>query len=390
MLEMRHFNGINYGVVLVVHGMAAGVLGSFISARAASLDADAGRGRIEMTRFLRLAFVAAPLLLALCPSAGRAEDLFAEDRLRRVLAPSMQSPNIVGSHGPVSPSLTIRSELDAPPGEGDAIFYTRSIGARFVAMGLITGNAQVRARGWQELRRGFAHQQPDGSFESQRGAVLGTAFLVSAAGYAVLLERRAGHRDGEELAEPVARAGRWLASLDPQQDRAIRVFARYVHRYWIMASALCSAGLVSRDPALLARADDYARMGLRAQRPDGVNPEGGGFDVGYQATGLSAAARYAHVCATGEVQTATLRMVDRGLTWLEQRIDAEGAVDPTGSTRLLREIGRNGQPKRVSLRGMVAAFAWGAAATGEPRFDEVAARIIASSAFAAQVAPSRN
>jgi hypothetical protein len=84
------------------------------------------------------------------------------------------------------------------------------------------------------------------------------------------------------------------------------------HRRFEAALALGATGLLSRDRTLIRWSRLYAREGIRMQWPDGVMPENGGHDSGYQAVGLSYAIHYLALLAAGRLRHALLRAVRQG------------------------------------------------------------------------------
>lgn len=257
------------------------------------------------------------------------------------------------------------------------VFYQQRIGARWVEVGLIRNMANLRHAGWEALAWGFDRQKPDGSFDVDEGAVLGTAFFVASAGIALLAERQLGLKsEGEALLGKMVKSARYLAALNMDTDREIRLFPRYVHRYWVMASALGLIGELTNDASLALRAADYARAGLKQQRSDGVNPEGGRYDVGYQAAGMISASHYFTVCGEESLREEVREMLSKGGAWLAGYVDPDGGIDPGQSTRVLVEASRKGTPKRLPALQIASGLAWAALITGRTDLREAADRIV--------------
>jgi len=71
------------------------------------------------------------------------------------------------------------------------------------------------------------------------------------------------------------------------------------HRFYEAAIALGATGILAGDHTLVNWSKAYARIGIRMERTDGVMPEDGGHDSGYQALGMVNASRYLQLVATG-------------------------------------------------------------------------------------------
>jgi len=264
-------------------------------------------------------------------------------------------------------------------GERDTWFIEQQrYGADFVTAGLFTGDGATVERGWRILQWGFAHQGSDGDFPGTGDAYHSTSFFVEATARALLLMKQTDpERYASRIAEltpKVMAAAHWML----RPDVAAHGEANnqpYTHRRYLVAAALGETGALLGDRPLLTAAQAYARDGLALQTAEGVNPEKGGGDVNYQATGVLFAARYLTVCADSALRDDLAGMIAHALAWEAGKTDDTGTVDASDSTRTGLEAGRSGATKTVDYPTITQAFAFGSAVTGDASFGEVAARI---------------
>lgn len=251
-------------------------------------------------------------------------------------------------------------------------------GADLVEAGLIADNVEVCKLGWKLLDWGFARQQPDGGFGDTGDPFHSTSFFVEAAARAVLAAREAGDRKSQQLtaryAPKIAAAAHWMLRPDVLK-RGLKNNQPYTHRRWLVAAAWGLAGEVTGEPELARAAADMARDGLKLQLADGVNPEKAGYDVSYQAVGLLLAGRYYTVCHDQALREQVRGMLVRGLGWEAGKIDADGEVSLTGSTRVNSESGRSGAAKTLDTKAIVMSLAGGAQITGHTEFYDAALRV---------------
>ncbi len=261
-------------------------------------------------------------------------------------------------------------------------------GATYVQLGLVRARPEWRQQGWNSIEWGLSQQSPDGSFPSTRYGVHSESMFIEAASRALLIEHEVGAPGPHDVAKAGIVAGaRWLASRDPRTDRELIVNADYTHRFFIMACALGNAGELANDPQLKAAAESYAMRGIAKQRPDGVNPEKGGFDVGYQATGIVYQARYYAVTRNSALKQQLRAAIARGATWLASRVGPDGTVDSAGSTRILSESGHDQRVKGVPYGLVIEALALAAYVTQDQTLRAKADAVQRSQAFAVYYLP---
>ncbi|GGC58238.1 hypothetical protein [Chelatococcus reniformis] len=265
----------------------------------------------------------------------------------------------------------------------EPLFYQQRVGGRWVQLGLVRNDPSLRHAGWRALEWGFNLQRPDGSFDDNPGSVLGTVSIVENGGLGLLAERQLGLKsDGEALLGKLTKSAQYVAALDFRTHKGIRVFSRYTHRYWVTASALGMVAELNDDEVLRAKAYFYARAGGAKQAPDGINPEGGGYDIGYQAVGLISAARFYTVCQDPAMRELVRAMLLKGAAWLAGFVRDDGSIDAGHSTRVLVESNRRGGLKRLPPLQVASALAWSALITGRREFRSAAERIVAAQRIA--------
>src|SRR5579872_210639 len=146
------------------------------------------------------------------------------------------------------------------------------------------------------------------------------------------------------------------------------------HRWYEAAIALGAAGVLAGDEQLVQWSHLYAQSGMRQQWANGVMPEDGGHDSGYQALGLSSAVRYLVLVAGGRLRTTLYRALQLGEQWELSRIESDGSVNQAGDMRTAgcRERDPAGQCKTVFYAPIYTALARWAVVSGDPRFQAAA------------------
>jgi hypothetical protein len=264
----------------------------------------------------------------------------------------------------------------------DLLIEMQANGGDWIQYGLVHNRPDWCSVGWRIFRWGMAHQLPNGSFPEGKQAEFGTALFIEALGRSLLLAREFGDSSHEsEFVPGVAKAARWIGAHDMDSDRELVFDRQFAHRFWLYAAALGDAGKLAGDARLLAIAAQFVRRGMAAQRANGIDPEKGGFDVGYQAFGLVLAARYLIVADSLAERAGILRMLRKGIGWLASRVEANGDVDGTGSTRIGIEHDRRGGIKQVFYGVVVAAFGSYAYVTGDHGYYALAVRVLRSKGF---------
>ena len=174
-------------------------------------------------------------------------------------------------------------------------------GEEAIIAGIVHHSPKLWRLGVREFAWGFARQGRGGNFPGTHDAFHSTSFFVEGTAHLILLLRGAA-ADGVSVPRPLLHevnaflarlhnAARWMAR--PGVWRAgLAGDLPYTHRRFLVASALGLTGVLTGDRQLAGRAREALRLGLRAQRRDGVFPELGGRDSSYQARGIVYAEQY--------------------------------------------------------------------------------------------------
>jgi hypothetical protein len=248
------------------------------------------------------------------------------------------------------------------------IEYQR-ICAEAIGAGLALGNDAAIERGLKMIEWGFAHMEPDGSFKCE-DAYHSASFFIEPAAYSLLLLEASPAHDKwqariEALKPPLRKAAHWMAKPSVAVPVWNGVQKEFGHRRFACAAALGESGVLLHDAELLTAAKPLLHSGIRAQLPNGVNPEKGGYDSIYQAAGLVYATHYYAIVADRTDQTTLKPCIDRGIGWLVSRIGSDGMISTQGNTRTAgQEVGRSGNVKGVESKYAVRALGFWAALTG--------------------------
>jgi hypothetical protein len=153
----------------------------------------------------------------------------------------------------------------------------------------------------------------------------------------------------------------------PQAD-----FVKFTHRNYLLAAGLAQAAILLDMPEAMAAARVHALRGLALQEDDGVNPEKGGLDVSYQDVGLMFAAQYYYACDDEEMKSKIASMIIKGLEPLVSRIGSDGSVSIADSTRMGKEMTRDGRPKRFNHSLFVHVLIMASDITGDKQYYKIA------------------
>jgi hypothetical protein len=246
-----------------------------------------------------------------------------------------------------------------------------------VIAGVLRREPTLIDRGIKMFRFGLNRETAGGAFPGSTWPFHGTAMFMSEAGPALLVLQRSsyGQRYAAEIAWETAR-----------MRRAAYYMVRYVHgpqhiddttknhRLFEAAIALGSVGTLSGDTTLIAWSRMYAWRGIQMQWPNGVMPENGGHDSGYQALGMVTAERYLVLVASAQLRQALLNALRKGEAWELSRIRSDGSINQTGDTRTVGcvEHGPSGQCKTAFYVPIVAALSRWASITGDTRYAKAA------------------
>jgi hypothetical protein len=280
--------------------------------------------------------------------------------------------NVPAANGAYGPNVTA-------PRTAWFVEYQRA-GAIDVEDGVLRQDPKLIETGLLIFHFGLAREASNGSFLGSAWPFHGTALFLSEAAPALVMLKASPY------------AGRFAS--DVKADAALmRRAAHYMvravggpgkiddhtknHRFYEAAIALGATGILGGDPALVGWSRTYAWEGIHMERPDGVMPEDGGHDSGYQAQGMVSASRYLELVATGSLARALRTALVRGEAWELSRVAPNGSINQAGDTRTAgcRERDPAGQCKTVFYAPIFSALAHWAAISGDTRFAAAAHQV---------------
>lgn len=222
----------------------------------------------------------------------------------------------------------------------------QSFGANAVIGGLIMNIDSVRDAGFKAFNWGFTQQTSDGSFSRTGDAFHSTSFFIEAVAHSLIIVQQSRFSQQslslQQLFIPkLQKAATWLT-----QPAVLLSGKRrnqpYTHRFYLLAAALGVTGKLAGDQALIQSSESFIEEGLALQNSDGYNPELNGYDVSYHMVGLVFAERWLKAFPTHPLAPRVSSMIEKGLEWELTKVKPSGEIDTTGSTRIGKEIGRNG------------------------------------------------
>jgi hypothetical protein len=254
--------------------------------------------------------------------------------------------------------------------------YQRAGGYDVIA-GALRNQPALISEGLRMLRFGLAREASDGSFPGSAWPFHGTALFLSETAPALIFLEATGFKSqfSSEL--------RWQTG---RMRRAVYHMIRAVggpgkiddstktHRFYEVAVAIGAVGVLSGDEQLLGWSKQYAWRGIGMERADGVMPEDGGHDSGYQALGMVSATRYLALLGTGKLGHALHGALQRGEAWERSRIGSDGSVNQSGDTRTFgcRERDPSGRCKTVFYAPIFSSLAHWATVSGDQRYAHLA------------------
>jgi len=244
----------------------------------------------------------------------------------------------------------------------------QKLGADYIAAGVDREDASLIATGLTILDWGFAHEASDGSFPGTSSAFYTVAQFIEGAARATMQLKNyqpvtytsnpnTYARKVSSYTSKIQAAAKWLMRSDIASSGQ-KSMAPMTHRYYVLAAALGEAGVLCADTSMQSAAVWYVNAGLPLQWPDGVNPENGTSSVNYQAKGLQYAEFYLPYVTNSTLKSKLVTMLSNGLAWESAFVDSNGIVNTSSPSK---SIGP--------------AFALGYEATGDARFQVIAARM---------------
>lgn len=230
-------------------------------------------------------------------------------------------------------------------------------GADLVQAGVVLKDDALIKQGMQVLAWGFAQQGPGGDFPGTGDPLHSTSFFLEASSRAVLL-LKAAHLAAydpqiKEWTPKILAMARWMAKPDVWRKSREKTLDPYTHRFYLRAAALAEASAVTGERSLKSDANMYAHEGLTKQKPDGTNPEKGGFDVSYQVVGATFAYRYLTLCEDAQLREQIKAMAGKAVDGLVSKIAPDGTLSADGSTRTGQEESRSGKTKTLDYKSIL-------------------------------------
>ena len=263
--------------------------------------------------------------------------------------------------------------------------YQRAGGTDVIA-GVLRHDPHLIRMGLLMFSFGFKREAPNGSFPGSATPFHGTAMFLSEAAPALVFLQSSAY--GPQFSATVARDARAMrraAYFMVQSAGGPGKIDDHVknHRWFEAAMALGATGVLAGDRTLVQWSTVYARSGIRMERPDGVMPEDGGHDSGYQALGLVSATRYLELVARGSLHRSLYGALQRAETWELSRVSSDGSIDQSGDTRTAgcREHDPAGRCKTVFYAPIFSALAHWAAVSGSSEYARAAHNVWVHSGY---------
>jgi O-antigen ligase len=237
--------------------------------------------------------------------------------------------------------------------------------------GLATHQRDAVDNGWRMLDFAFLRQDSTGKLIAAEDEFNASAALLAAAVRAILfveqehdLATAADVAHAKALEPKVAALARWVASPAIWKQGTRNGAGSTYHRFQ-QAVALALSGQLLHDTSLVNLARTAVVAGMSAQQPNGMFPERGGPDTGYQMIAITYLERWLAYDPTDPVAAGALLSLRRGIDW-EQDRNSGGVLSTDGNTRTGgTELGINGKPKKPDPTYVVRAICYWAVAASD-------------------------
>lgn len=264
----------------------------------------------------------------------------------------------------VGPNGEARRNIDDP-----LILQEQAVGRDWIRYGKLYGDVGAIATGWKVLDWGLARQRADGGFDS-KDALHQTTWFLEALTTAIAFDptgqttaRRTGLSAGLAWIEAPA-----------QRRRLTETSVTFTHRNWMRASLFRASSEILGRADLAALSEDCVKQAM-AQQTDGAFLERGGSDVGYQILSLQYLQHWLALEPGGALSARAEASMVAGLNWYLARVNQDGRVDRTGSTRMLIETNQDDIQKDVRYARAIEVFLGASLLTGDPQWTRAAARL---------------
>ena len=322
-----------------------------------------GRHRARGRRLPLIALIGCAVLLAgPAPDGALAEGSQPEKAELDLMLDA--TPAIVRHDYAKLPPIGPAGEMGVNGREGSSFFLShQQYGDLYVRAGIARDDGALIEQGLQAFDYAFARQQPDGSFGSIQTEEY--AFFVESVAHSISMLKAtpywSEHRDRlEGYVKRLELAARHMIEPAAWYEFKQRN-ADYTHSGYVVGTALALLARLTDEGVFKRRAGKAIELALSRQLADGVNPELGGYDVRYQMAGLTYAQRWLVYFPGDPLARPVREMNHAALRWMSGRIDVDGWIDWSGSTRTCVESNTNGRPKTPGYAYAIRGYAyWGA------------------------------
>jgi len=240
----------------------------------------------------------------------------------------------------------------------------------------IAGSADptLMALGIKTIKWGFSKQKPDGSFAGSGNLYHSSSLFLDAALRATLLMKESDPTKYsatiKDFSKHIVKGMDYMIKMKKSGDKENKPFG---HRNWVFAAINQMTAKLTGNSQWEKYAEEYVKAGLSFQKPDGNNPEKGGYDVSYQTLGVLYAEKWYVNSENAQLKKRVAKMIEKALKWEKTHISDTGEVEVGASTRIGEgHVGRGGGEKKVDVKSLVEAYAFAAGITGNAEYNQTA------------------
>jgi len=241
-----------------------------------------------------------------------------------------------------------------------------------VIAGVLRQDPSLIRQGLEMFHWGLARETANGAFPRSAWPFHSVMLFLSEATPALLILKQSQYAREfhSELVWETARIDRAAWHAEKIVGRGKVDDPTKNHRFFEAALGLMGAGRLARDRRLVSRSRLYARRGIRMSRPNGIMPEDGGHDSGYQAVGLNDAIRFLTLDSNAALDRSLRAAISRAERWELSRVRGNGTINQTGDTRTngCEERSPDGACKTTFYAPIFAALARWAALSGDQTY----------------------
>ncbi len=244
-----------------------------------------------------------------------------------------------------------------------------------ILQGIQTENDTFIQEGLTAIQWALKHQASDGSWAGTGDAFHSTCLFVEGTANAMIALReyhpvtysKSYAATVQEYLPMLQKGSAWLTSPSILSAGLISD-ASFNHRRYLLGDAVAETAYLAGDEASMANSVQFIKDGLAEQWLNGVDPESGGYDVGYEIVSTMFAQHYLPMTSDPTLTAELLRMISRSLVWECGRVNSAGDIDISGSTRTGRETNRDGVVKQIAREQVMTVFQAGYQELKDSRF----------------------